>query len=209
MATQATRWGVDAPDSDAAARARILQASRACYLRRGVGGTTVEDIAREANIHRTTVYTYFRNRDEVLAGVLQAELRPLAARAEALMQGEGSFVDRLVETLAAAAQAIQASPLLSLLYASENVAVTMRVARTSAALRERTHRALTGHVAAAVASGELRRDVPPEAIARWLMRTNEMLLERSDDDLDGGLGVAMRTFVAPAIVASAAPLVDR
>jgi AcrR family transcriptional regulator len=200
----ATRWGVDAPTTEAEARERILEAAGRCYQHRGVIATTMDAIAREANIHRTTVYSYFRNRNAILEGVLLRELRPVAARTEQVMSDPGPFVDRMAETLAVAARAIEASPLLSLLYSKENVTYAHRTTSASEQLQSRTHRALTRHVTAAVATGELRDDIPAGAITSWLMEINDMLLGDADRRHEGDYTAVMRTFVAPSIVASAA-----
>ena len=48
----------------------ILDAAEACYERHRVSRTTVDYIAKEASVHRTTVYRYFGSRDDVLAFVM-------------------------------------------------------------------------------------------------------------------------------------------
>lgn len=196
------RWGADAPGTEAEARERLLAVATQCYLARGMLRTTMEDIARAANIHRTTVYSYFRNRDELLEGVLLRALRPIAAETEQVMSGPGTFVERLTQALSITSRAIAHTPFLALLYNTENVAFTLRAAHASALLRERTHQALTRHVQTAVAAGELRADVSAATITSWLMRVNELLLSDPLEEFGPeGHVTAMRLFVAPSIVA--------
>jgi AcrR family transcriptional regulator len=198
---QSTRWGIDAPASEAEARQRIIAAAERCYTRHGVERTTVEDVAREANIHRTTVYTYFRNRDEVFAGVALADSRPIIAASDRIMRGPGRFEDRLVDAFVESQRAIRASPFLSLLYSPENAAFTVRAATASHLLRERTRRALTEYVTEAVANGELRSDVGVDAIVSWLMRVHTMLTADPPSDEEGGPAATLRLFVVTSITA--------
>lgn len=55
------------PQDEGQARDRLLTAAERCYAQRGVARTTIVDIAREAGVHRSTVYVYFQSKDEVLA----------------------------------------------------------------------------------------------------------------------------------------------
>ena len=66
-ATPATgeRWGAKHSRCDGTARERLVDAAEACFDRLGVASTTVEDVAREAQVSRNTVYRYFAGgRDE-------------------------------------------------------------------------------------------------------------------------------------------------
>ena len=47
-------------------RNAILDAARAGFARDGVQGTTMDDIAREAQVSRTTLFNYFTGKGEIL-----------------------------------------------------------------------------------------------------------------------------------------------
>ena len=81
-------WGDQPPVDDDEARRRLLDAAEVCYERRGVSRTTVDDIAKEASVHRTTVYRYFGTRDDVLAFVLLRETADVIDSAERAAVGE-------------------------------------------------------------------------------------------------------------------------
>ena len=52
-------------------RERILEAAYACVARWGLSKTTVEDVAREADLSRSTLYRYFpAGRDEMIGAVI-------------------------------------------------------------------------------------------------------------------------------------------
>ena len=46
--------------------ARILEATRSVFLRRGYGGTTIDEIARAAGMSKASFYTYFPTKRDVL-----------------------------------------------------------------------------------------------------------------------------------------------
>ena len=77
-----TPWGDHPPRDDDEARTRLLDAAERCYERRGVARTTVDDIAKEAAVHRTTVYRYFGTHDDVLAFVMLRETTTVIELAE-------------------------------------------------------------------------------------------------------------------------------
>jgi AcrR family transcriptional regulator len=49
--------------------ARIVEATRGVFLTRGYSGTTIDEIARVANVSRASFYTYFPSKREVLLAV--------------------------------------------------------------------------------------------------------------------------------------------
>jgi AcrR family transcriptional regulator len=197
-AQRGTRWGAQAPGSESEARDRILVAAERCYERLGVQATTVNDIADEARIHRTTVYTYFDNRDEILTGVLAREMREVIDEALGLLDGP-DFPDRLVRSIVQARTAIPQSRFLSLLFDAESAAVTVRVAAASERFRKRTVEGLARFIDAAVQRREVRADVAPEAMAEWVMRIVFMLMTDSPMPPANDEEDLLRTFLLPSL----------
>lgn len=198
-----TRWGVAPPSTDDEARERILDAAERCYGRLGVLKTAVGDIADEVEIHRTTVYAYFANRDEILDGVLGREMRPLLEQALAILDGTG-FPERLVTTILASHRALRSSRFLCLLLDADSGALRLRVASAFDALRQRTVEALAQLVAAAGERGEVRDDVPAEAAADWIVRVVFMLTAESRPIDDQHMESVLTTFLIPSIAPGAA-----
>lgn len=48
----------------------ILAAARKLFETRGISSTTVEDIAKEADYSKSTLYVYFRSKDEILSYII-------------------------------------------------------------------------------------------------------------------------------------------
>jgi AcrR family transcriptional regulator len=56
-------------------RAEILAAARSLFQRYGLFKTTMEDIARALNKGKSTLYYYYRNKDEIFEAVISNEIR--------------------------------------------------------------------------------------------------------------------------------------
>ena len=48
-------------------RERITGAAEKLFLKKGIGNTTVNDIAAEAGYSKATLYVYFRNKDAIIS----------------------------------------------------------------------------------------------------------------------------------------------
>ena len=76
-------------DKRATLRKAILDAAAKLFIERGLGGTSMRDIARELGLTRTAVYYYFKNKEDILYEVMReiiesGEERALAAVKENL-----------------------------------------------------------------------------------------------------------------------------
>ncbi len=54
-------------------RARLIEAALHLFAEKGVGGTSIKDIAREAGVAQGLLYHYFASKDDLLWGVLEAD----------------------------------------------------------------------------------------------------------------------------------------
>ena len=55
-------------------RQKLIEVARELFARKGIEGTTMNDIATASQKGRRTLYTYFRNKEEVFAAVIEDEL---------------------------------------------------------------------------------------------------------------------------------------
>lgn len=79
-----------------ARRQVILSAARACFLQFGYAKTSLEDIARRANLSRPLLYRKFKNKEEIFSAVYEELLESGYPAAEAVMAGPGSKRDKLI-----------------------------------------------------------------------------------------------------------------
>jgi len=68
-------------------RARLLEAATRLFAERG-SGTSLEDVARAAGVGIGTLYRHFPTRDDLVAGVYQAQVEALDQRSRELAAGD-------------------------------------------------------------------------------------------------------------------------
>lgn len=198
-----TRWGDRRRADSDFAREQILDAAYRCYKRSSVNKTTMEHVAREAKVTRTTVYRYFQSRDEVLSGVILRATAVMAAELQRCVADTETFPDYIVEAGACAYELIPASPVLRLLLGEDN-ALLHRVYVTSGEvlglavefLRERYERARR--------EGEVGEEIGLDTLADWIIHIVSAYLLAPPVGED--LRPLLRKFVAPALQRPGGPV---
>lgn len=205
------RWGTEAPNDTAAARERLVDAAEVCFQRFGVMKTTIEDVAKIAQVSRATVYRYFAGRDELILGVLLREGNRFLERLSHRIADEPDLSQAIVEGVLYTIRAIQSDENLALLFAPEAAGITTSIAGASEALFDITAQFLRPYFEAAQEGGTLRSGVDLDEAAEWVLRailsmvTFDGTRQRDDEDLRRYL----RTFLLPALVAGATQLPAR
>lgn len=59
-------------------RQKLVEVARELFARKGLEATTMNDIAVNSGKGRRTLYTYFRNKEEIYAAVIEGELERLS-----------------------------------------------------------------------------------------------------------------------------------
>jgi AcrR family transcriptional regulator len=85
-----------APVRDADRRKQIVEAARDCFLRFGYAKTSLDDIAKAANLSRPLLYRKYRNKEEIFAAVFEMVFEKRYPAAEAVLEGPGSKRDKLL-----------------------------------------------------------------------------------------------------------------
>ena len=76
-------------------RARILEGALKVVLAYGFHRTTMDDIARAAEVSRPALYLQFKNKTDIYRAVAHCLFSECLARSKQVLSGEGSFVERL------------------------------------------------------------------------------------------------------------------
>lgn len=71
----------------------ILDAANELFLTNGIAKTTMDDIARKADYSKTTVYAYFKSKDELLNHIIYAGMCFFKENVMELVQQPTSFID--------------------------------------------------------------------------------------------------------------------
>lgn len=105
-------------------RTDILDAARFLGLRHGMKAVSVEAIAREARVAKPTLYGYFKNKDAVFAGVMEALIAQMQQAFAAALAGQGGLSDRIARALtakhAASMRLLEGSPHAHELYSEHD-----------------------------------------------------------------------------------------
>jgi AcrR family transcriptional regulator len=199
-------WGTDAPQDEGEARDRLLTAAEACYATRGVARTTIVDIAREAGVHRSTVYSYFQSKDEVLAACFVRSMTSVLDAAEPCYHTEEPFLEQLVCATVVGLTAARQSPAVMLLLGDDQVGRTYHAAQASEVWRKSLVENVGQRIAAAATIGEVRDDVAVETMARWVTRVAFSLIQEPCSAEDGGDEALLRAFLPGALAPRVPPL---
>lgn len=88
----------DQPQEEAR-RARILHGAMTVFLAYGFQRTTMEDIARSAEISRPALYLLFRNKTDIYRALAREFLRNFIETARAALAGEGPLRHRVTQAM--------------------------------------------------------------------------------------------------------------
>jgi TetR/AcrR family acrAB operon transcriptional repressor len=159
-------------------RQRVLEAALKAFGRRGYAATNLEAVAAAAGVTRGAVYWHFKNKADLYNTLMQRlAARAEAVVAEALAEG-GTTLDVLRRIFVRQLGLIETDPELRALaelrlFKTEPAPELTpgRKRQTQAGLQ--TLAQLAEIIGQAAAQGEVRRDVPPEAMATaWLAMQN-------------------------------------
>ena len=152
-------------DGKARVRAALLGAARTLFARQGVAETTVDDIARLAQVSRATAFNYFPSKQALLEVLVhEMEARFLHVM-DGLSERPGTAAERIAAVFSWTAAKVEETPELSrvLIGASET---TFGASPDSGVRTARTHRAFVRLLAAGRRDRNVRRDVPAEVLAQ-------------------------------------------
>src|SRR5215471_7739405 len=76
-------------------RCAILEAARTVFARQGYANTVVEDIARQADIGKGTLYLYFPSKEQIYLAALVEDAQRLDDESRAAMAAATNWKDKL------------------------------------------------------------------------------------------------------------------
>ena len=201
MPSETLRWGNQAPNDPNLARDRLLDAAEACFGRFGIAKTTVEDIAKQAQVSRATVYRYFPGRDAVVSGVILREAGRYLDRIRSRVESQPNLGDAILEFVEVTLRAARRGDTVGMLFTSDDGLHSGGIGEgTSIVLFEMVEEFLEPIFTSR--KHELRAGLSNTDASEWVLRTILSLLtvsgpkRRSSASLDSYL----RSFLLPAFV---------
>ncbi len=80
-------------------RSLIIDVARQIFAKQGVDNTTMNDIAVASGKGRRTLYTYFKNKEEVYYAVIESELERLTERMDEVAEMQIRPQDKIIELI--------------------------------------------------------------------------------------------------------------
>src|SRR5262245_66406031 len=155
--------GAVAPRSERT-RAAIREAANALFLEHGVDATTVDAICAAAGVSKGTFYLYFHRKEDLLLEYGLQRLRRIREMLPALL-GRGTFRDALTAILDEVVRGkdwgreVTGRAILEMGTSAERLPV------------EAPHRLIQPLIEIGQARGEIRRDIPGDALAHFVLRS--------------------------------------
>ena len=80
-------------------RNKLIDVARQLFAKKGLDNTTMNDIAAESGKGRRTLYTYFKNKEEIYFAVIEGEMERLLERMNEVAKTSLEPEDKLVELI--------------------------------------------------------------------------------------------------------------
>ena len=75
-------------------REQILKAAEVLFTEKGYAQTTIDDIAKNSEYSRRTIYAYFESKEDILHHIIRDGLLKLKGEIEAAVYGKGTFPEQ-------------------------------------------------------------------------------------------------------------------
>ncbi len=159
----------------------IIDSAMACFGRHGLDKTTVVDIARAADVSRSTVYEYFRDKAEIVEACAEHSSQKFYREmAKAMGKGE-SLEDKLALAAVFVARARRFFEPEKYFDAYE---VSLLLTKNAAVLLRECGEFLAPYLAAAKLTGEVRKELDVVAAGEWFARMLFSLFSTPSSTLD-------------------------
>lgn len=163
------------------ARARILDAARSCFRRRGAQRTTMEDVAKASGTARQTLYRFFSGREELVEAAIVARIAELAEILKEDMDRHTSFPDALVEMSVATVEIARTDEELHRLFAAAGeIHLHQVLAGPYPPIAQLVLEFWRPWFERARRDGEMRADVSDADVVEWIRGIYLMLILRDD-----------------------------
>lgn len=182
-------------------RTRLLDAAYDQFCRMGIQRSSMEDVARRANLSRITVYRRFASKDALVEQVILREFRRYFERFLTEIRDAKTAADRVVLGFVSSLRAIRGNPLIGgLLTAEPNLLASSMIGddgRMLAAVRE----FLAGQLRREQLEGNVASSLDAELVAEMMVRISASFLAIPchivDLDDDDQLAAIARQFLVP------------
>ncbi len=185
-----------------AVQQRLLDAAEECFAQFGLTKTTMEDVAQSAGMSRATVYRYFKNRDELLLGVVEREANRTAVDLKKRLASITDPGEYIIEGVVQSLIEIPKRPGLSMLFGPEAVGLTSRLVLSSDRLAEIGLGLLIPVIEPARKQGVLNDNIDFHVMIEWIFRilSSYLTVPSSFANSEDDMRELLRSMLLPALI---------
>ncbi|MBW0013334.1 TetR/AcrR family transcriptional regulator [Mycobacterium sp.] len=162
-------------------RELIVESAYACFRRHGLQKTTIVDIAKTANVSRSTIYEYFSDKGSILEACAEHASEQFYREMSEAMDRGGSLEEKLSRAAVFVTQARRS--LAAGRYFDED-AISLLLTKDAAVLLRECVDFFAPYLSAAKLTGEVRRDLDVQAAGEWFARILFSLFSTPSSTLD-------------------------
>jgi len=156
----------------------IVEAARRRFLRFGVRKTTMDEVAKEAGCSRTTLYSHFRNKEDLYARLLEQDAEEFIGEASAVLATDGRAGEKISRIVEITRHTYARNHVMRLALAGDAEMSLEPVAHAFTREQERRTVALLRQVLdLGVAEGSLRA-IDTDRVAYLMFHLGQVLVER-------------------------------
>lgn len=138
---------------------------------------TVEDVAREAAVARTTVYRYFPTRDDLILGVVLSRIDEAMARVIAALPAPENAARSIIDLVLTSIGLVNRDEVNRALFSPESTWLVTSLELRSEPVVDAFHRRLGPLLERWQANGQLHADLDLRETTRWMNAVALSLLE--------------------------------
>lgn len=157
-------------------RARIVEEASRLFYERGFVGTTLDAIAEQLEVNKPFIYQFFSSKHEILAAVVDNEIRRVIDLLDAIHTRESSAPQQLYGFISAWVRENIEFRMIATIFWQEHHHFSPETQQDTSNLQKTLNRRLTELIESGIASGEFDVDNPRLAayaltgIAQWIPR---------------------------------------
>lgn len=157
------------PDGEFDRRDQILEAANECFTQLGIQRTSVQDVARKANVSRGTVYRYFEDRNVLIDAAIEFGAQRFYREVASAMAKKNTLAEQVGAMAETHARILLDHRTRNRLMADDAELMRHMVSDGDTAVRRSTN-FLEPYVRAARERGEVGTGVDVSAASEWLAR---------------------------------------
>ena len=148
----------------------ILDAALECYALSGVSRITLDQVAKQAGVTRTTLYRYINNRDDLLNKVLHRDAMQVQDETQMFFRSQPDFGAAVVDSLLYTIRGRMTRPINRILFAEADASLTGSLSLTAEMFYDLAYPLLERPFEENQRAGRIREGVTLDMAVEWITR---------------------------------------